>query len=343
MSAPSSSRIHIRRLAPAIVVGLVVGFAFVAFFTSALRNPRPSDIKLGVVAPAPTVAHIAGKLDRALPGGFDVRAFRSEDAARRALGNQQLDGVFVPQPSAPQLTLAGGTGSNVNGVLLAALGAAATANGQRLSVTTVAPLPAHDSRGLSSFFVVAGTTLASLVFSAALFFLGGHTGHAPLRLRLALIAGFAAVVGLVVAIDTRFVTHGLGSGFWSVAGITGLLAVAVALTVNAVVRWIGASGIGLGFLALNLFSLPAIGGPLGPEFVPHFYRVVAPALPSYAALTALKGAVYFDDGGTGTPILVLSAWIAGAIIAECAAHLLHRRPPALPVMGTPRQIVEALV
>jgi hypothetical protein len=341
MSGPIPSRTLVKRLAPAILVGLVVGFAFVAFFTSALRDPRPNEVKVGVVAPPAAVAQISGNLDHALPGAFDVRRYASEESATRALEGQDLAGVFVPRPGAPRLIVAGGTGYTVNSVLQAALGAASAAHGQKLRVATIGPLPSHDARGLSSFFLVAGTTMASLVFSAALFFLGAHSGQAPLRLRLALIAAFAVFVGLVLAVGTRYVAHGLGGAFWSVAGITALLALAIALTTTAVVRWIGAAGIGLGFLVFTLFSLPATGGPIGPELVPGFYRSVAPVLPSHAALIALKGVVYFGSAGTLTPILILLAWIAAALLAEAAAHLLRRRPPNVPELGTPLQILEA--
>jgi hypothetical protein len=341
VSEPSARRRITKRLAPSIVTGVVIGFAFVAFFTSALRDPRPNHVKLGVVAPVPAAAQIADKLGLALPGAFEVHAYRSEAMARRALDDQGLAGVFVPGPGVPRLTLAGGTGYGVNTALQAALGAAAAANGEKLSVATVRALPSHDARGSSSFFVVAGTTMASLVFSAALFFLGGHTGHAPLRLRLTLIAAFAGVIGLAVALDTRYVTHGLGGSFWSIAAVTALLALALALTTTAAVRWIGAFGISLGFLLFTLFSLPATGGPVGPEFVPAFYRDVAPVLPSHAALIALKGVVYFDDGGIGAPILVLLAWIGAALVAEVGAHFLRREPPRLPVIGTPRELIEA--
>ena len=37
-----------RRLVAALVVGITVGFAFVAFFTSALHDPEPNALRVGV-------------------------------------------------------------------------------------------------------------------------------------------------------------------------------------------------------------------------------------------------------------------------------------------------------
>jgi hypothetical protein len=326
-------RVHVRRLLPALAVGLAVSFAFIAFFTSALRDPRPNDLAVAVVGPPASATALQRGLDQALPGSFDLRRYADEATARRALADQDVDGVYVAG-ARPRLVVAGGAGANASTALRTAFGAAAGAQGRHLDVDDAAPLPQHDSRGLSAFFLVAGISIGSLAFAAALFFLGGHAG--PLRVKLALIGAFAAVAGLVVALDTDFVAGGLMGAFWGVAGVAALLAAAVALITTAVVRWIGLPGVGLCVLTLMIFSLPASGGAVGPEFVPDFYRDVAPVLPSHAALLALRGTVYFHGGGTTAPILVLLGWTAAAAAAIVAAQVLRREPPRLPVVGAAR-------
>jgi len=332
MSPHVPHHIHAKLLLPAVLIGLLSTFAFVALFTSALHDPRPNGLAVAVVAPPAAAAQVQRSLDQALPGGFEVKRFAGEAAARHALAGQEVDGVFVASHE-PRLLLAGGAGANAAIALRTAFGAAAGAQGRHLDVDDLAPLPEHDSRGLSAFFTVAGTSIGSLLFAIALFFLGGHAGQVALRLRLAMVAAFAVATGLLVAIDTDFVVDGLSGAFWGVAGIGALLAVTVALLTTAVVRWLGAPGIGLCVLALMLFSLPASGGAVGPEFVPDFYRAVAPILPSHAALLALRGTVYFDGGGTTTPILILMAWTGGAVLTILAAHAVRRDPPRMPVLN----------
>lgn len=332
MSSSASHRVHVRRLLPALLAGVAISFAFIALFTSALHDPRPNGLAVAVVAPPATAAQLQRGLDDALPGGFDVKRYGDEGTAGRALTGQAVDGVYVPGAH-PRLILAGGTGATTTTALRTAFGAAAAARGQHLEIRDAAPLPAHDSRGLSAFFLVAGISVGSLVFAATLFFLGGHGWHIPLRLKLAVIAAFSGVAGLAVSVDTDFVAGGLAGDFWGVAGIAALLAATVALITTAVVRWVGLPGVGLCVLALMVFSLPASGGAVGPEFVPDFYRAVAPALPSHAALVALRGAVYFHGGGTTEPILVLCAWAVAAVGAIVAARVLGRRAPRLPVLG----------
>lgn len=326
---------HLRRLLAAAAIGLAVGFAFIAFFTSALHDPKPNAMRIAVVGPPSVASQVEGQLAQAAPGGFDVRRYATESDARSGVHDQRIAGAFVSDPAGRRLLLAGADGANVTNVLRAAFGAAAAANHQRLAVEDLAPLPEHDARGTSAFFVVAGTTLGSLIFGVVLFFAGGHAVTTPLRLRLALIAGFSIAAGLVMATATEVVAGGLGDHFWSVAGIAALLAAVISLITAAVVRWIGTPGVALSSLFLMLFSLPATGGAIGPEFVPDFYRGIAPALPSHAALLALKGSVYFDGGDTAGPLAILAAWAVGALLIQLGAHALRREPPLPPKTGSP--------
>jgi hypothetical protein len=323
-----------KRLAAALGVGLVVGFAFVAFFTTALHDPQPNAVRVAVVGPAAAVEQVRARLDAAVPQGFRVERYADELAARDELRDQDVDGVFV-SGSAPRLLLAGASGSSVVDVLRAAFGGAASASGEKLSVEDVAPVPRHDARGISAFFLVAGTTLGSLAFAMVLFFAGGHAVTTPLRLRLALIGGFSVLAGLVMATASDFVGDGLSGAFWAIAGITALLAAVVSLTTTALVRWLGTPGIALSSIFVMLFSLPATGGAVGPEFVPDFYRGVAPALPSHAALQALRSVVYFDGDGLSGPLLILLIWAAVALLVQLAAHALRHRPPTPPATGAP--------
>jgi hypothetical protein len=102
-----------------------------------------------------------------------------------------------------------------------------------------------------------------------------------------------------------------------------------------------AAGLSLCTLFFMLFSLPASGGAIGPEFVPAFYHSVARILPGHAALQALKGVVYFEGGGVLGPVLILLAWIVAALLAHLATHLVRRSAPHPPVLGATPQLPAA--
>jgi hypothetical protein len=148
-----------------------------------------------------------------------------------------------------------------------------------------------------------------------------------------LIAGFAIVAGLVFAADTEWVADGLAGSYFQVAAVVALLSASISLTTAAVARWLGAIGLSLSTLFFMLFSLPASGGAVGPEFVPSFYHAAEQILPSHAALQALRGFVYFDGGGVLGPVLVLCAWVAGALLVHLIAHLARHDAPHPPIIG----------
>jgi hypothetical protein len=314
---------------------LAVVFAFVALFTSALHDPKPRDVGVAVVASPGQVDQLQRALDSRAPEGFDLIAYADKRSAAQALSDQDVQGAFIPSESAPELFVASADGFAVTDLVQRVF---ITVGGPNTAVHDLAPLPEHDSKGLSGFFAVAGTTVGSLIFSAALFLLVSRTST---RKRFALICAFAPLAGTLAAIDTRFVAHGL-DGFWAVAGILTLVSLAVSLMTAAVIRLIGAPGIGLCVLTLAFTSLPASGGPLGYQFLPATYHSFAQGLPSTAGVSALRGAVYFDGAKTLGPVLVLLAWSAGAVALYAFAALIRRAHPHPPMLGVPHHHAQSL-
>src|SRR5262245_42376897 len=103
-----------RKLIGAVAAVTLLGLVFVASFLGALHQPEPHDVPIAVVGPA----QVAGQLDQAVteraPGAFDLRAYSSEEAARQALLDRDVDGVLVPESGKLIVASAAGrTGSTV--------------------------------------------------------------------------------------------------------------------------------------------------------------------------------------------------------------------------------------
>ena len=86
----------LKTLLPATVAGLFVGFAFVFFFTSALHDPKPDGMKVGIVAPAPVRAEVGAQLDQAIPGGIELVSYPSPADAREAVASRRSTGRSSP-------------------------------------------------------------------------------------------------------------------------------------------------------------------------------------------------------------------------------------------------------
>jgi hypothetical protein len=310
------------RLGPPLVAGLLLACAFVGLFTAAVHAPRPNGVGVAVVAPPPMERQLDRGLDRAVPGGFDLERYRSAPAARRALLDQRVSGVLVVAGARPTLLVASAAGAPT---AEAVRGTFAAAFGRRLAVVDARPLPANDGRGLSAFFLVAGTTVASVLFGALLFFFARGVDA---RVRVGALIAFAGLAGLVVALTADVVVGALTGAFLAVAGLTALLALAVAAPTAALTQLLGLPGVGLSALVLMLVALPSSGGPVGAQLMPGFYETLAHALPGGAALTALRSAVYFDGAAIWGLVAVLGAWAVAGLVVELAAAGRRQREAA---------------
>ncbi|HEX5618683.1 MAG TPA: hypothetical protein VFX51_09695 [Solirubrobacteraceae bacterium] len=273
---PAAGAARAARLA---LAGALVAFAFCGLFVTAFHAPSPHAIPIGTVGAA------------SAPAGFAPRHYDSEQAARADLESGEVRGVLLPG----RLLVASARGAVEAQFVRAAF--------PRAAVTDVAPLPEHDSRGLSAVFTALGVTVAGVAFGALLTLFG--TGR-----RVLAIALFGGATGLVVALTVDTLVGALTGAFWATAGIAALSAAAISAATHAIGRAVGPPGLAVAALLFIPLGQSAAGGALGSDLVPSFFGALSDALPVGASQSALRGAVYFDGAGTTVPLLVLAAWAA---------------------------------
>src|ERR1051326_6332486 len=130
------SRHSAEQLVVPLVAGLVVLVALLGLIGTAIRDPRPRDIAVGVVGPDPAVAQVTGALAAKAPGVFAFTTYDSEDAARSAIDARTIDGAVVLGP-APKIIVAGAAGDAVTGVITTIFGSALAAQGGPVPVEVV--------------------------------------------------------------------------------------------------------------------------------------------------------------------------------------------------------------
>src|SRR6266446_8001175 len=79
------------RLLRPIVGGLALLVTLLGLIGTAIRDPRPHDIPVGVAGPPPAVAQITDALSSKASGTFLFTAYTSEDQARAALDARDVD------------------------------------------------------------------------------------------------------------------------------------------------------------------------------------------------------------------------------------------------------------
>lgn len=315
-------------------LGLALLFTYVALFTAAFRDPQPGGLEIAVFAPPTQAQQLESGLARSAAGVYEFGPVDSAEAARQAVLHRRADGAWVVNHGHVRVLTAEAGGTATADAVSEGLTRAVSAGGGRAEVENLKPLPNNDSRGMSAYFTTIGVVIGSLASAILMWLLAPGLG--PFA-RLGALGSFAALAGLVAAATTAGVVDTLDRAFWSVAGVTALLSLAVALPTAALLRWLGTAGIGLSMILVLVLGLSSSGGLLSPYYLPDFFVIVGQVLPADPARDALRAVVYFDGHGTGEPLGVLMGWALVGATGMLAAAGLHRNAqPALPFAQTTR-------
>jgi hypothetical protein len=304
-----------------IVAGVAVLLTLLLLVGTAIREPRPHDIPVGLTGPAAVVEPIATGFGQNAPGAFAFTTYGSEAAARAAIAHRDVVAALVIGQAGPRLIVASGAGDAIGSAVSGAFTAAFAAQGITLPIDTVNALPAGDAHGIVLFFLVLATAIGSVVAGAATV-LGARGGG---WVRHGVIVSSYAVLGGAVGVATAaWLAGGYGHGVWTALAVAILFALAVGLAVAAAARWLGAGGVALAAAIVVLLGLVSSGGPLGSAFLPDAYRAIAPWLPVGPAVDALRSALAFDGVALARPLFVLAGWAAVGLAGLAAADIARR-------------------
>lgn len=325
------SRHAIEQLAAPLVAGLVVLVALLGLIGTAIRDPKPHDIAVGVVGPEDAASQVTGAVSAKAPGTFAFTIYDSEDAARNAIDSRAIDGAVVLGQT-PRIIVAAAEGDAVASVITTVFGAALAAQGGPVPVEVVHPYVAGDAHGLILFFLVLATLISTLVVQVGLLVRArqrGVTAWLSVTLVWALLVAAAGTFVADWLADFSYDT----SALVPMAALLALASLACGTFIAGLSRLLGPAGLGLAALVAVLLDLISSGGPAGFQFLPDAYRWMSPWMPAGELYSALRGALYFGGQGVGTPQLVLVGWLAvGLVLITLAAGLQGRapRPAAAP-------------
>ena len=286
--------------------------AVLALFAAALvlpsHKPEPHNVPVGLVG---TTAQ-KEKLNAARPGAMDIKLYKNDADARRAIEHREIYGALVGD----RLLIASAASNSV----AQALRTAAEKSVNPVSVEDVAPLSDEDPRGstLNTLFlaliIVSSISVVALTTSGfAGFRLVGAVGV------FAVIGGFA-VIGLV--------GEGVGAfpgPYLELSAAAGLAILSIALPIAGLQRLLGQAGAALGGLFFMLLANPASANATAPEMLPDPWRSIGQLMPPGAGGTALRNITYFNGNATLAPLLVMSAYAVTGFVLVLAGEAVRRR------------------
>ncbi|HEY1712509.1 MAG TPA: hypothetical protein VGG07_06380 [Solirubrobacteraceae bacterium] len=305
---------HIRIPLALVAINVAFAAAFIGTALSAFHQPTPHSVPVGIVAPAQVAHAVRGAVAARAPGGFDLRAYRSQARARDAIDTRAVDGALVATPHGMTLLVAQAGGSAPAQLLTNTFTGLAAKTGQRLDVVDVVPPLRNDSLALSPFFTILCVLFPSLATGAA-------TAHLFRRHRTAWRIAVPVVAAVAIGLSAAAVASGI-TGFddyLPMAGIVALFSLAISAPTAALGR-IKLPLIALAVITFLIVGIPVSGGPsnLGP-FGPGFLRALDSALPLGVAADAVRNTLYFHGNDTAGYLWVLGGWATAGI----AALLVH--------------------
>jgi hypothetical protein len=312
-----------RKLVMTIVGVLIAIFALTYSNVAANHSPKPHNLPIGIVGPAPVVDVARGQLARVDPGGFKVDDYDSLPAARTAILQRSVYGAYQPAPS-PVLLTANAASPPVATLLQRVFGSVTQVTGRPLVVDDVAPLPSSDSSGATIFSALLGLIIAALAGSSIVY---AFTRHRHESVRIVATTAIAVAAGLITALVTTVIVRAFpGDHFLVVWGVATLFVLAMGLPIAAVQVLFGFPGSAIGFVLFLVIGNPASGGSSAPELLPTFWRVLSQALPPGAAVTSMRDVVYFRGHGCADALIVMSIYaVMGAAVAMVVASVRAAR------------------
>ncbi len=313
-------------LLPVLVV-LAIGTIFVSVYLAAFHAPVPHRLPVAVVGNAQTADRVESALDRAQPGGFVVRSYPDQTAARAALDHRAVYAAYIApgsgpdsgSGSAPRLLYAGANGSGVTATVTGAFGAVAEGAGgtaHPLAAVDVRPAAGGDTRGLSVFYAAFGVVLAGFMFGSATYQLAPRLEY---RLRMLSLLVFGLLSGVMVALVAGRGFAALPGPSVGVAGVVALMAIAAGGATMVLFRLCGPAGVSISSVVLLILGNASSGGILPAAYLPGWLRPLHGILPVGVGVRALQGLAYFHHDGVAAGIAILAAWVAA-----CAGALYLR-------------------
>ena len=294
-------------------VALVALFAF--FFVYPGHDPEPNGVPLGLVGPG--AERTGAELER--NGRFEAKRYDDEGAARAAILDREAYGAVVTGTQ-PKLLVASAASPQVASILQEA--AARVPGAAKPPVEDVRPLDEDDPRGTSINLLSIPLSVTSILGAMLIF--TGAPALAPGQ-RLAVLAGFAVVGGLVAMLIVRVAIGALPGPFLGLTAVAALAIAAMAFAAAGIMSALGPPGIMLSFLIFLMLGNPASGAASAPELLPEPWSTGGQFLPSGAAATGLRNTAYFDGAALAQPLVVLAAFAAaGALLLFATAGRTSR-------------------
>jgi hypothetical protein len=297
----------VERAAFVSVLAIVMGSLFVITYTLALGDPVPHRIDAAVIGNPASHARAVNALERVADDGLRFTRYPSLAAAQQALHQQKVYAALDLTQPTPHLYLASAAGASVARVL-----ERVAFTDARIRIVDTHPLAPADPNGVDIFYLVLISTIIGFI---TVFQVRANGGALPLRHWRRFVVAFALATALVLTLVDGPLFHRLALPVTESWGILTLQVLTAAAFTSTMVVLVGRWAILPTWLFFVVLGNTSSGGAVSPPLLPRPFALVSEWLPSGAAVTSLRNAVYFHSYQHAQPIAVLAAWAAASFAA----------------------------
>lgn len=304
------------------LAAVVIQFVLVTAYMWSSARLAPRDLPIAVAGPRSAVTAVTRQIAREDPGAFRVIVSASPSGARRDITGRRVYGAIIVGGKTPQLLTASAASPVVAQLLTQVVDKMARVSSP---VRDIVPIDSNDPRGAAFGAMLLPLVVTSIIAGALLTLMISVVAWRLAGLALFTIGGAAAL-----AAAAKIWLGILPGDYFTLAGVIGLIALAVAATVTGLGSLAGTRGratIGIALGAVITFALgnPFAGATSAPELLPRPWGTIGQWLPPGAGATLLRAVEYFHGARAGEPWAVLAAWAGGGIALIMLSAGLARR------------------
>jgi hypothetical protein len=309
---------------PIVVIAAAWAFAWPA------GRIAPRDLPVGLVATGSARQNVVAGLHKAQPGGFDLRPYPDEPAARAAIRDRDVYGAFVATPTGITVLTASAASPTVAQLLATAgqrVAAHAPGSGRpgtvvRARTVDIVPAAPGDPRGVVLSSALLPLTICSIMIAAAVAVL---VGFRPAWRQLLALAAVSAVAGAGAYVIAQSFLGALPREHLATWGAMALIVLAISATTAGLYSLIGTAGLGLSAVLMVFIGNPFSGVTSAPPLLPNAVHDIGQRLPPGAGADLLRSTAYFGGNGAAGHLTVILSWIAFGLGAVVVGQHTSRR------------------
>jgi hypothetical protein len=300
-----------------VVLPLTIVAAVLAFAWPAARI-APRDLPVGIVGTGPASQRLLLGLTRGEPGGFDVRLYADQAAARTAIGGRDVYGAFAVTAQGLTVLEASAAGPAVAQLLTTAgQQVARHDDGAAVTVVDVVPTSASDPRGMVLGSVLLPMTISGIIVAAAV---GLLLEFRPAWRQVLALTVISAGAGLGAFLIAQGFLGALPHEYLASWAALSLTVLAIGSTAAGLIALAGPAGLGLSAIVMIFIGNPFSGATSAPPLLPTAVGHLGQWLPPGAAASLLRSTAYFGGHGASGHLWVLIIWSVLGLAAIVAGH-----------------------